>query len=908
MKAVSNLLLRLWRCRAGVMAIDTSTRQRVLRCLPVAALLLALSTVFLFSGDRERFYRSFVHDWNSARWLALAENVSPTRAFLFDQATRRANGTVRYDVYNRFPLGGVVLIKLAILPFDGDLSAQILAARWLMLAFFCAAGVLAYCALARLGAAFCPAWQNERPLAFAHLRGEDAHKRVESWESAPRRARLVAAAATAFAFSSYPMLRYADMINTEGVVDVCAVLLVFHGMVLYQQQGRFAQLLAKLCAALLVGWHVFGLLAAFIALAAAREVVKRRPRNATHLLQAAKQAVRSRHALLVVVAVFLASGVLGFQLANEHAAFGGQRTFTELPSVKSIVKRFGGNPVVNAMVAEELDWRNFLALQFHRVGAMSVPYAVPTPRNALGELPWGAPGDPSLAWVGVGVTAVCFGGLLLLRRGRMLLAVLPASGFVWALVMRNNTAELAHEFEALFFVGTALVFFALALAGAAKLAGARRARSVVGGLAAVAVSGFVLSSWRMAAAGADPAAAATEHAMMAEFETIRAVVRGEDVLVAASELSLSRLLKAPSRQRRRMWSRSIVDGSGRRILHYYMVGSVLRYADRLDAPLAAPAPDYVLAFQRLALPSLRTPAHRFAFLYDSPDVLAALVAARERDYRAITAGGRWRLKAQSNWQLRALAHDADRAVGRGEAAAQVAFLKQPCTLADAAGRFYFHVRPADSRAGEGERRDDGFVNLPISFPEYGVAFADKCMMRFSLPRWRIGTVRAGQFAPAQGPLLWRTAFYLDSERLRRAYRAAQGRRPAARDVFDVHWRDGEVTYLREPCAPSDTQARFFLHVVAADRRDLPESRRRFGFLNLDFDFRERGERQGDHCVAFAELPDFAAERLRTGQIASAGGELWRAELTPADIHVDAGTGQETGASAERAGRSAFRRR
>lgn len=883
MKAVSYLLLRLWRCRAGVMAIDTSTRQRVLRCLPVAALLLALSTVFLFSGDRERFYRSFVHDWNSARWLALAENVSPTRAFLFDQATRRANGTVRYDVYNRFPLGGVVLIKLAILPFDGDLSAQILAARWLMLAFFCAAAVLAYCALARLGAALCP---------------------VGSCDRAPRRARLVAAAATALAFSSYPMLRYADMINTEGVVDVCAVLLVFHGMVLYEQQGRFAQLLAKLCAALLVGWHVFGLLAAFIALAAAREVVKRRPRNATHLVQAAKQAVRSRHALLVVVAVFLASGVLGFQLANEHAAFGGQRTFTELPNVKSIVKRFGGNPVVNAMVAEELDWRNFLALQFHRVGAMSVPYAVPTPRNALGELPWGAPGDPSLAWVGVGVTAVCFGGLLLLRRGRMLLAVLPVSGFVWALVMRNNTAELAHEFEALFFVGTALVFFALALAGAAKLAGARRARSVVGGLAAVAVSGFVLSSWRMAAAGADPAAAATEHAMMAEFETIRAVVRGEDVLVAASELSLGRLLKAPSRQRRRMWSRSIVDGSGRRIFHYYMAGSVLRYADRLDAPLAAPAPDYVLAFQRLALPSLYTPAHRFAFLYDSPDVLAALVAARERDYRAITAGGRWRLKAQSDWQLRALADDADRAVGRGEAAAQVAFLKQPCTLADAAGRFYLHVRPADSRAGEGERRDDGFVNLPISFPEYGVAFADKCMMRFSLPRWRIGTVRAGQFAPARGPLLWRTAFYLDSERLRRAYRAAQGRRPAARDVFDVHWRDGEVTYLREPCAPSDTQARFFLHVVAADRRDLPESRRRFGFLNLDFDFRERGERQGDHCVALAELPDFATERLRTGQIASAG-ELWRAELVPVDIH-GAGTWQEPAASAGRGGRSAFR--
>ena len=121
--------------------------------LPLVLLLLALSTLFLFGGDREYFYRGGWHDWNSSRALAFAQNLSfQDNLLVFPYRSRAAAGSVSYpELYNRFPAGGFALIKLAIRPFgDTDFRAQIYAARLLMLLLFSAAAILAYQALARL--------------------------------------------------------------------------------------------------------------------------------------------------------------------------------------------------------------------------------------------------------------------------------------------------------------------------------------------------------------------------------------------------------------------------------------------------------------------------------------------------------------------------------------------------------------------------------------------------------------------------------------------------------------------------------------------------------------------------------------------------------------------------------------
>ena len=212
--------------------------------LPLVLLLLALSTLFLFGGDREYFYRGGWHDWNSSQTLAFAENLSLRHnllIFLY-QSRDAAGNRIGDQLYNRFPPGGFALIKLAIRPFgDTDFRAQIYAARLLMLLLFSAAAILAYQALARLAGS--------------------------RWD---------ALTATLLAFSSYYVLYYADKISNEVTIDLFAVMLVFHGMAIFVQEGRFRQLLVKSCVALLLGWHVYAFLLPFIIFGMAAELLQAR--------------------------------------------------------------------------------------------------------------------------------------------------------------------------------------------------------------------------------------------------------------------------------------------------------------------------------------------------------------------------------------------------------------------------------------------------------------------------------------------------------------------------------------------------------------------------------------------------------------------------------------------------------
>ena len=119
--------------------------------LPLVLLLLTLATVFLFGNDRGSFYRMSHHDVISKNHLTLARNMSPEHRFLgFLYRWQDADGNITYTLYNRFPIGGYLLIKLAILPFDGNLAAQLYSARILMLLACTAAAVLAYLSLSRL--------------------------------------------------------------------------------------------------------------------------------------------------------------------------------------------------------------------------------------------------------------------------------------------------------------------------------------------------------------------------------------------------------------------------------------------------------------------------------------------------------------------------------------------------------------------------------------------------------------------------------------------------------------------------------------------------------------------------------------------------------------------------------------
>ncbi len=256
--------------------------------LPLLLLLLAMSTVFLFGNDREQFYRPGLHKAVSAGHLAVAANLSPEHNLLmFHHQTLDKDGIPSYTPYNRFPLGGYALIKLAILPFGNDFSAQIHAARMMFLLFFVGSAALAYLSLRR-------------------LTGD----------------RRIALTASLLAFSSYYSLYYNDMPATENGLSLFGALLTFHGMVLFVQEGRFRQLLVKACAALLLGWHVYAFLLPFIVLGVANELNRARrlsapPSLAGRIKRCVAAALSSRHLRLGVVTLLFGMAALSINLGSE---------------------------------------------------------------------------------------------------------------------------------------------------------------------------------------------------------------------------------------------------------------------------------------------------------------------------------------------------------------------------------------------------------------------------------------------------------------------------------------------------------------------------------------------------------------------------------------------------------------
>ena len=101
-----------------------------------------------------------------------------------------------------------------------------------------------------------------------------------------------------------------------------------------------------------------------------------------------------------------------------------------------------------------------------------------------------------------------------------------------------------------------------------------------------------------------------------------------------------------------------------------------------------------------------------------------------------------------------------------------------------------------------------------------------------------------------------------------------------RSDWDVHRNGRRLTYLKQPCAPADTQAKFILHIVPADPADLPAHRKEYGFDNLDFYFNRHGVLLDGQCIAIAQLPAYAISYIRVGQwIAAENRHIWGAEFS-----------------------------
>ena len=521
--------------------------------LPLLLLLLALSTVVLFGGDRGHFYRPGHHANVSAFNLAIAANFSPDHGWLmFPHRWMDADGRVQYHPYNRYPFGTYALTKLAILPFADDLSAQISAARFLMLMFFAAAAVLAYWSLCRLTAS-----------------------------------RWVALAAVLLAFSSAYCLYYSDLVSIEPAA-LFGVMLTFHGMVLFAQGGGFRQLLVRACLALFLGaWNVYALLLPFIVLGLASELW--RHRRASHVRSVGSTGglwAFGRYIALGAVALLFGASFLAFNLHNEYTALGGEVPLEETPTFESVTVRLDLPPhrgwTASAEYAEYLDWPAFLKNQLHRVGGMSVPFVLENDhlRFEVGTDLTSLKSSRRGALIGLGVLGTCLLALCRLRH-KVLLATLVSSGFCWALPLRRSV--FIHDSEAIFYVGIPMVFYASMLLYLHRRLGNRIAAACAG----VALIVFASSSLQGVRLGRDADEAERQSAMIADFEAVRGIVAKDQSVVGTShalrDLSLT------------------FDGSS---IMFYLTGRIVNLveqaglANQRDFAKARESADFVITTKR----------------------------------------------------------------------------------------------------------------------------------------------------------------------------------------------------------------------------------------------------------------------------------------------------------------------
>ena len=789
------------------------------RFLPTALLLAALASVFIFAGDRGSFYRSPSHDRNSSKNLALAENLSPAHNFrLFLWRSPGEDGEPVYEMYSRFPVGGPALIKLAIAPFGDDLSARIYAARLLMLAMFAGAALFGYLALARI-----------------------------------TRSRWIALAATLFAFSSFWLLYHADEISNESVMDIFAAMLVFHGMVVFLEKRRFGQLLAKSCAALLIGWHIYALLLPFIALGFGGEAARaikaafaERRRLWRGLARTAARLALSRYLILGFATLLFGIALLAFNFWNEYTAFDGEIPFRELPSVSSVITRTGGDDSVYAEYEfKRLEWRRFANEQLYRVGVAVLPYSAPFPLE-LGQTDYGPLERPApIAALGLAATAGAAACAFFARRRRLALASLALFGFVWSIPMRHSTAFL--EYESVVFVGVPMVLAAVALTWARRISLPRLPRfgaRTVAAAALAAVGLFVASAFEMSRFERDGDRAAFNQALMADFSEMRPEVQGASVFVPT-------------------FLRRYSEFEGRELTYaasYALAGGVLAFED--EPHLKDYPADYIISRYRDAeTPALATLNNGVLHLYDG----------------ALTSVGDLRLLGCPDTEHGMAVACENFAVYLK--ADVLTYAKDRCDAADAESRFTFSVFPYYADDLPPMFRELGHESLNFGFPEDAEVSDAGCVFRRELPDYAIDYIEIGQWTPGDAPGWRREVRGIASLRTLACENPRYGTALACEN-FAVYIDADTITYVKDRCGANDAESRFLFSVIPHDAADLPPQFIEAEHEGMNFNLPPDAEDSGAGCVFRRELPTYSIDRIAIGQWTPGEGAAsdWRREV------------------------------
>lgn len=208
------------------------------------------------------------------------------------------------------------------------------------------------------------------------------------------------------------------------------------------------------------------------------------------------------------------------------------------------------------------------------------------------------------------------------------------------------------------------------------------------------------------------------------------------------------------------------------------------------------------------------------------------------------------------------------------------YVREPCVTDDIEGAFFLRFYPTDPDNLPDDLHRFGYEEVSFRFLSNGALFDGRCVGQIPLPDYPVLNVHSYQYYAYANKLYWDVLFPLDAAEHYAAYASAATRAPDVRAAFDLHLDEEArtLTYVKDPCALSDVERRFFTHIRPVRVDDLPEDRRMLGFDNLDFIFLTRGVVFDGKCAAILPLPEYEVASVRTGQFVSGEDEVWEATV------------------------------
>lgn len=386
------------------------------------------------------------HGAVSSHGIALSKSLFVDNSgFMFTRYSIREDSATEFDAYNRFPFFPFLLTGAATKIGGSNLARQLYFARQTMNVFFLLALLFAYMTVDKM---------LQRPLLSVSL--------------------------VLMTFSSHFMLYYHDLVFND-IPALLGCTLIFFLIVKSRSGIRPWQAALLAAIAISTGWQAYPVLAVWFFTTVIEIVRERRELNVIF-----RTVIREPSFVALAAGVAWGVTMLGLQLLNEWSRVGG--SFTEIPSIVSLLARTGLKGHGRLSSLPGADWGNFLLSQARRIWLMilpfNVPYSIPVSGIIKDLFTQGSVAInqhfsdwrvmATLAGLsGLFITLLVRIGVAVRRRliDWRLTAALGLSGAIWALGMRRFVAF--HDFQAIFYIGVPLILYLALFQQTQVLHGAR---------------------------------------------------------------------------------------------------------------------------------------------------------------------------------------------------------------------------------------------------------------------------------------------------------------------------------------------------------------------------------------------------------------------------------------------------